>query len=154
MCEVKQPHSSLFFWIEEVAATGAVAFLYSNLHSAKLLCLMPLDLDRKTVGELHGRLNTHTQCTVCVRVNILSDPACPLSTIYIVLFPSHRCNGSLRCLSGFMQHHSQTSPPHTSPTPPLPRRPLVLLKSLIHIYSPEELLYVSRPARETKAGLS
>ena len=32
--------------------------------------------------------------------------------------------------------------------------PLTLFKSLIHVYPPEELLYVSRPARETKAGLS
>lgn len=51
--------------------------------------------------------------------------------------------------SGFMQHHSQTpTSPRPHPSPHSCSHPLTPLKSLIHIYSAEELLYVSQPARD------
>lgn len=169
-CDVKiqnRLHSLLFFWGDEGGGAN-ISFSISVFQptQCKASGSVQIDLDMKSVGELQGSFThtrtykpTHTMRCVClcdcVRVLSLSDPACPLSIISIFFF-SHRCNGSLHCLFGFVQHHSQTSyspPPHPLPLTHPPVLSFFWSPRFTYI-STEVLLYVSRPARETKTGLS
>ena len=157
-CDVKDSRAYYFL----VEGGGANISFSISLFQPTHWGSAQIDLDLKTVGELHDRLNTHTHTHThthtmgcvhlcdCVCADGLSDPACPLSIISsFFFFPPipimALCNASI----GFMQHHSQTQcSPLPCPSPHSSSHAFILLKSLIHVYSTEELLYVSTAARD------